>query len=39
MNQIVFDAIWTGVNMKLVLAALAFGLWLLRFIHKKNLSK
>ncbi len=38
MNQILFDVIWTGMNIRLVAAVLALVFWILRSIYKKKLD-
>lgn len=36
MNQILFDIIWTGMNIILILAVSVFVFWILRSIYKKR---
>lgn len=38
MSQILFDMIWTGMNIILILAVSVFVFWILRSIYKKRES-
>ena len=38
MIQILFDTIWTGINIRLFITVLAFIIWTLRYIYRKKIG-
>ena len=36
MNQILFDTIWTGINIRLFITVLAFSFLILKYIYRKK---
>ncbi len=38
MIQILFDTIWTGINIRLFITVLAFIFWTLKYIYRKKIG-